>query len=177
MPTSGASRPAATWLLNLAGFNEQIEELGDKMVGMGLALIDLTNFKKVNDEHNHAVGNAVLVDIADVIRASTRKNDHTARIGGDEFLIAIDTRPHGNDRRLGETTPEEQITEVCHRLALFMTDVFTKHEGIGDLGFQMAVGATIWRRGDTLRSAMLRAEEAMKAHKEQQHDELGQYRG
>ncbi len=48
---------------------------------------DLDRFKEVNDRHGHAVGDAVLVTIADRLQEITREGDMAARVGGDEFVI------------------------------------------------------------------------------------------
>ena len=50
---------------------------------------DLDHFKRVNDSFGHASGDAVLVEVAERLRASLRSNDLIARIGGEEFMIAM----------------------------------------------------------------------------------------
>jgi len=52
-----------------------------------LALIDVDEFKQVNDSHGHATGDQVLVFIAQTLARSLRADDVTARIGGDEFAV------------------------------------------------------------------------------------------
>lgn len=54
-----------------------------------LLLIDVDNFKEVNDVHGHAAGDEVLRCIADVLRASVRDIDTAARHGGDEFGVLL----------------------------------------------------------------------------------------
>ena len=49
--------------------------------------VDVDNFKDVNDEYGHTVGDAVLVEIAQRLRSCLRESDTAARIGGDEFVI------------------------------------------------------------------------------------------
>lgn len=56
-----------------------------------LCLMDLDNFKGINDTLGHSVGNKVLSDLAKVLKASFRSSDLIARIGGDEFLIYFET--------------------------------------------------------------------------------------
>ena len=53
-------------------------------------MIDLDNFKSVNDTFGHPAGDALLVDVASRIRASLREGDSAARLGGDEFLVLLD---------------------------------------------------------------------------------------
>jgi two-component system, cell cycle response regulator len=50
-------------------------------------LIDVDQFKSINDHHGHAVGDRVLVELATVLRASARTDDHVCRMGGEEFLV------------------------------------------------------------------------------------------
>lgn len=52
-------------------------------------LINVDNFKEVNDSHGHATGDVVLNRVADVLRASTREIDTLARYGGDEFAVLL----------------------------------------------------------------------------------------
>jgi len=52
-------------------------------------MIDLDNFKNVNDRHGHPFGDFVLKSIADIIRDESRRADFTARYGGEEFLVVL----------------------------------------------------------------------------------------
>ncbi|WP_282110564.1 putative bifunctional diguanylate cyclase/phosphodiesterase [Shewanella algicola] len=54
-----------------------------------IAMLDLDNFKDVNDSLGHAAGDRVLIECASRIKNSIRKNDIVARLGGDEFIIAF----------------------------------------------------------------------------------------
>ncbi len=52
--------------------------------------IDLNDFKPVNDQYGHAVGDKVLIEIAGRLQSCFRSTDTLARIGGDEFVALVD---------------------------------------------------------------------------------------
>jgi diguanylate cyclase (GGDEF)-like protein len=71
---------------------------------LSVAMLDLDHFKLVNDRHGHAVGDQVLVALADLLRAHTRATDLAARLGGEEFLLVL------------RDTDARAAAEVCERL-------------------------------------------------------------
>ena len=63
--------------------------------------MDLDNFKTLNDTPGHQHGDALLVQVANVLRASFRKTDCVARVGGDEFMVfmpGLSERKHAVER-------------------------------------------------------------------------------
>ncbi len=56
---------------------------------LGVVLVDLDYFKRLNDQHGHPVGDAVLSAVANTMCASTRPYDSVGRLGGEEFLIVL----------------------------------------------------------------------------------------
>jgi diguanylate cyclase (GGDEF)-like protein/PAS domain S-box-containing protein len=89
-----ASHDVLTGLANRALFGERIEASVTAEPGpdnrFSIVLIDLDDFKTVNDTLGHAVGDALLVHVAERMRASVRPGDTVARLGGDEFAILFD---------------------------------------------------------------------------------------
>lgn len=82
-----------TGLSNRTLFERKLQEaitisLRDEVVSAVL-MIDLDRFKPVNDRYGHAAGDAMLVEVAQRLRASIRDRDIAARLGGDEFAIVL----------------------------------------------------------------------------------------
>ena len=79
--------------LNLKLFSELLDgpwpEAGSPGSKLTVFCLDLDGFKGVNDRFGHAAGDAVLVAVADRLRASVRDFDFVCRIGGDEFVILL----------------------------------------------------------------------------------------
>ena len=95
-----AHRDPLTTLLNRRGFQQvfDVELERARRADQALSLIvgDLDRFKRVNDAHGHAVGDAVLQRVADAIGGTKRGFDSAARIGGEEFaVLAPDCDEHG----------------------------------------------------------------------------------
>ena len=88
-----ATHDPLTTVLNARAFASQVaQELGrNRRYGRPLALIylDLDDFKKVNDAHGHATGDAVLRLVADAMRSAVRQADFVGRLGGDEFGVLM----------------------------------------------------------------------------------------
>lgn len=98
-----------TGLLNRRGFENQVRrELAKLQRGQGheggvLLLIDLDDFKSVNDTYGHLAGDACLVKLADHLRAVLRESDVIARLAGDEFAVLLtEIKPIRARQLLGE---------------------------------------------------------------------------
>ncbi|MFO0951086.1 MAG: GGDEF domain-containing protein [Isosphaeraceae bacterium] len=86
-------RDPLTGLYNRAFFLEQLHATAQagaaKGLGLALLMLDVDHFKRVNDDHGHDVGDAVLREVAQVLRECTRSEDLVARFGGEEFVLAL----------------------------------------------------------------------------------------
>lgn len=122
--------------LNRKGLDEalcrEIAAMRRKDLPLSLSLLDIDNFKRLNDRHGHETGDLALVHLADVARCSIRPTDTLARYGGEEFVIVMP-----------ETTADQAV-EVMTRLqreltrAIFLADqekvLITFSAGVAQLG-------------------------------------------
>ncbi len=60
-----------------------------QQASVGIVLLDIDHFKKVNDNHGHAAGDAVLQHVATLLREQVRQGELLARYGGEEFLVVL----------------------------------------------------------------------------------------
>lgn len=67
----------------------EVERANRSQFAIGILFIDLDNFKKVNDQSGHSLGDKLLIEAATRISQCVRASDTTARFGGDEFVVII----------------------------------------------------------------------------------------
>ena len=113
-----------------------------------LLLLDLDDFKEINDTYGHAAGDQVLQYFATQLNNVIRGSDLAVRLGGDEFLVL-----------LPECT-NEQLNLVLNRLGLLETD----WQG-NKLRVNFSAGWTEYKTGDRLEDLLARADEALYATK------------
>jgi diguanylate cyclase len=88
-----AHEDALTGIFNRRGceaaFVRELSRCRRHRTPLCVALLDIDNFKRINDEYGHATGDAALVHFAKTVGAALRVSDIFARIGGEEFLIIL----------------------------------------------------------------------------------------
>lgn len=77
----------------------------DKRHGGCLFMIDMDNFKSINDTYGHIVGDSVIVKLGETLKSVVREDDIICRIGGDEFIIFF----KGNSTRVFASSKAEEI--------------------------------------------------------------------
>ncbi len=103
-----AHTDALTGLLNRRAIMAHLEALhADRRKGqqpLALLMCDVDHFKAINDAHGHEAGDAVLVEVAQLIQAQLREDDRVGRVGGEEFLVVL------------ASTCDKDATRVAERL-------------------------------------------------------------
>jgi diguanylate cyclase (GGDEF)-like protein/PAS domain S-box-containing protein len=99
-----ASHDGLTGLANRALFAERTADAVSAAPadGLGLALIDLDDFKAINDRLGHAVGDALLIEVGERLRATVRPADLVARLGGDEFAVLLPSATREQSARIAD---------------------------------------------------------------------------
>jgi len=88
-----AARDGLTGVFNRRRFDERLAECQQLFLRgrkpYALLIIDADHFKRVNDNHGHAVGDAVLKQLAQLLQQNTRASDFVSRYGGEEFAVLL----------------------------------------------------------------------------------------
>ncbi|RUQ46443.1 GGDEF domain-containing protein, partial [Corynebacterium pseudodiphtheriticum] len=95
-----------------------------------LVVLDIDNFKKINDEHGHIIGDSVLQLLSTTLRSSLWPLDSIARFGGDEFCIIM------------ERTPGSQAVNIIERLR---QNFKQNSEKILGKPLRLSIGIAPWR--------------------------------
>jgi diguanylate cyclase (GGDEF)-like protein len=149
--THQARHDGLTGLANRAYFGEQIERaLGrarSSDAPLGLFFVDLDDFKAVNDERGHAVGDELLCQVASRLLDTVRATDTVARLGGDEFAIV-----------LSDVSSASEIDAAAERVAAAFEWPF--EVGSETLVVGASIGRAIWPEDAAEVEALMRHADA-----------------
>jgi len=155
-----ASKDPLTGALNRRSFEEQAKALmgacSAKGAPLALVAVDIDHFKRVNDSHGHAVGDAVLKEFAQRMLQATKRRDCLFRLGGEEFALLL---PHT------DLAAAAALAEVLRRSL-----GATPFSGVGRLSASFGVSALL--PGDGLEALMCRADQALYAAKAKGRDRV-----
>jgi len=122
-------------------------------------ILDIDDFKIVNDTHGHLAGDKVLIFIANILRKTLRDGDKVFRYGGEEFVIILN--------RLNDM----QCKNITNRILELIRNNKLVYKGIG-MSVTMSIGATKFIQGDTPDSLISRADKALYKAKENGKDQV-----
>jgi diguanylate cyclase (GGDEF)-like protein/PAS domain S-box-containing protein len=137
---------------------------------------DLDDFKLINDNFGHSVGDRLLQEVARRLRRVTRSGDMVARQGGDEFLILLAGR---GDSRLPKDDANADMRAGAERIAAALRDALTEPFLLGDIELYVtaSVGASIYPEdADSAESLLKHADVALYAAKDSGRDGFRLYR-
>ena len=98
---------------------------------VGIMLLDLNGFKKINDFHGHGAGDKLLVTVAQRLQSSLRETDLVARLGGDEFVVVLE-----------DLQSTEEITRIAHKVSHAIEQPLHVRQQI--LTFSVSIGVSIF---------------------------------
>lgn len=116
----------------------EMERYGRSGSPFSLIMIDIDNFKKVNDTYGHVAGDKVLVEIAEILKSNIRKIDTAGRWGGEEFLIILPESDLAGGLAVAEKL-REKIGEYIFSEVGHLTSSFGVAESVRDADEQELV--------------------------------------
>ena len=117
-----------------------------------VAILDLDEFKPINDHYGHPAGDSVLQQIAQELKAHTRCTDLAARWGGDEFIVVLDC---------DLATAEGQVDRIRQWVCGNYTIQLASEAAPAKVSVAASVGVAQWQNGESLEQLIKRADSAM----------------
>lgn len=111
--------------------HQAIERTDKSDLLIGTLCIDLDNFKKVNDQSGHSIGNTLLMETATRISSCLKTEDTVARIGGDEFVVILSSIKERSD-----------LEKTCQRILKELERPFTF--GSDEFYISASIGITVY---------------------------------
>jgi len=115
---------------------------------LAIGLLDVDNFKRLNDDLGHAAGDTALKSLAAVVSKALRPTDLVARYGGEEFVVLL------------PDTPLDEGAQILTRLQRSLTGSLFMHES-KQVFVTFSAGVTAYRVGERIEVALERADEAL----------------
>lgn len=141
-----------TGVLNRRGmdeaFNTEIARFRRNGESLSVALLDIDNFKMLNDQHGHAVGDSALKHLASVVKRAVRPTDIVTRMGGEEFVVIL---------------PNTSLEDAVVTMARLQRSL-TKEYFLGNnqkLLITFSAGVALFKAEDDVETILLRADQAM----------------
>ena len=144
-----AERDALTRVANRYRLEKSLQQACERALRfrqpLALIVMDLDDFKPINDRYGHARGDAALVRVVDQVRSCLREQDLLARWGGDEFVMVL---------------PQTSLGEALE-VAQTLQQVLMRVEPVGECRLTMSYGVVQWREGEDQLALLGRADQAL----------------
>ena len=147
----------------LARLDEEIDRASRQGTALSVLLLDLDDFKSVNDTHGHTTGDGLLREVGVTLCREFRSFDQVARYGGDEFLVVLP-----NVRGPRTEVAASRAVELMRRVR------FERPDGAKQ-GITVSVGAAEWCEGETAGDLLKKASSAMRQGKVAGKDRVGRF--
>lgn len=141
-----AERDDLTGLLGVGTFRDRAREMLARGEAGAFVVVDIDDFKLVNDTLGHRKGDDTLVALADSLRQAFRNDDLLCRLGGDEFAICV-----------RGSIDSETLERRCSALQ----NLVEKSTGSLRSDYSVSIGATLAHRSDRYADLYDRADKAM----------------
>ncbi|MDF2524072.1 MAG: diguanylate cyclase [Clostridiales bacterium] len=123
-----ANIDSLTGICNRRSFFTKMSEIVKMKFPVSLMMIDVDNFKRINDTHGHSSGDEVLKQLAEILKSNTRSTDIVARLGGEEFAVVLPQTSCENVLKMAERI--KQAIEAKTFIFDFETEKLTISIGI-----------------------------------------------
>jgi diguanylate cyclase len=146
-----------TGAYNRQAFDEALTDLMSRCRVMNndfsMLIVDMDDFKKINDTYGHLIGDRVLVAFCQKCRKFIRGDDVLARYGGEEFAILLPGANLENALKKGR--------QICESIASARYQVSGNDQNSGSLSVTVSIGLTLFRKEDTAEAMIGRADKAL----------------
>jgi diguanylate cyclase len=132
----------------LQAFEAESARLDRDGGALAIGLLDIDNFKKLNDELGHGVGDEALKSLAAVVVKALRPTDVVARYGGEEFVVLL------------PGTPLDEAQQILTRLQRSLTGGLFMHES-RQVFVTFSAGVTSYRPSERIEDALERSDQAL----------------
>ncbi|MBI4897685.1 MAG: GGDEF domain-containing protein [Actinobacteria bacterium] len=135
--------------------NDEIQRCAVTGDDLALLMLDLDDFKSVNDHYSHSLGDKVLVAVADAIREVCRHADMPARRGGDEFALVM-TDAGANEATVAGNRIADAIRAVREKM-------------VPEINPNASIGWAVWHEGESVDDLIAQADVALHERKVESH--------
>lgn len=148
--TNHANRDFLTGLYNRRYFfenmQEYIEDTKESGEQFAVAIIDIDNFKNINDSYGHDMGDKVITSISEVLRTNTSYRDIVARFGGEEFCVVL--------KNINKYSASDILERLRQEVEKFNFNI----DATNQIRFTISIGVSIHDNDDTLEETINQAD-------------------